>query len=416
MLRLLRRLFHQFLSKSRTINHEPLNKVSLIVIILVDIFILFQVFAGLDDISRWHLSPNQAYPCYAEWRDYRTQKAADRNYNIIRRTLTDDLFPDKSFRKAYQQAAEGHLGQISPICLDYAVLKDKLNTKENQQVIRTIDQRQSRIDQLTQKNNQIRAQYDSTLLEKIAGQTRDRSINPVAAESAKQTLAENDRTIAGLKREIQTLKNNLQAKAENLGLLDLLQTKSPFTQLEQGYQQASFWYPSIQLAFQALFLLPLLAIALLIHSFALRKGYGLVALISWHLLVIFLIPLVIKIFEFLQIGVIFKFIFDLVSKLLGGLLFLVSYVYILLIPLLGFGLIKFFQRFVFNPKVQAANRVQKSRCAKCARKLRLQDSHCPYCGYFQYHECPSCRSLTYKHLSYCKECGNPQNIDSGTGG
>jgi hypothetical protein len=410
MLRSLRRLFNQFLNKSRTINHEPLNKVSLVVIILIDIFILFQVFAGLDDISRWHLSPNEAYPCYAEWREYRTQKPTERDYAIVRRAITDDPFPGKNFRDAYQKAEVGHLGEVSPICLDYAGLKDKIKTKENQQVIKTIDQKQSRIEQLTQKNAQIRAQYDSTLLEKIAGQSRDRSINSVVAEEAKQTLANNDRTIAGLKSEIQTLKTSLLTRVQKVGLIDRLRAENPFRQLDQGYQQASFWYPSIQLSLQALFLLPLLALAFFIHSFALRKGYGLIALISWHLLVIFLIPLIIKVFEFLQVGVIFKFIFDLVSKLLGGLLFLVSYVYILLIPLVGFGLIKFFQRFIFNPKVQASNRVQKSLCAKCARKIRLQDSHCPYCGYYQYHECPNCHNLTYKHLSYCKECGHPQNI------
>jgi hypothetical protein len=410
MLRSLRRLFNQFLNKSRTINHEPLNKVSLVVIILVDIFILFQVFAGLDDISRWHLSPNEAYPCYTEWREYRTQKPADRDYSIVRRAITDDPFPDKNFRDTYQQAEIGHLGKVSPICLDYAVLKDKIKTTENQQSIKTIDQKQSRLTQLTQKNAQIRTQYDSTLLEKIAGQSRDRSINSVAAEEAKQTIAENDRAIAGVKSEIQALKTSLLSRVQKVGLIERLQAENPFSQLEQGYQQASFWYPSIQLSLQALFLLPLLALALFIHSFALRKGYGLVALISLHLLVIFLIPLIIKVFEFLQVGVIFKFIFDLVSKLLGGLLFLVSYVYILLIPLVGFGLIKFFQRFIFNPKVQASNRVQKSLCAKCARKIRLQDSHCPYCGYYQYHECPNCHNLTYKHLSYCKECGHSQNI------
>jgi hypothetical protein len=410
MLRSLRRLFNQFLNKSRTINHEPLNKVSLVVIILVDIFILFQVFAGLDDISRWHLSPNEAYPCYTEWREYRTQKPADRDYNIVRRAITDDPFPGKNFRDTYQQSEVGHLGKVSPICLDYAVLKDKIKTKENQQSIKAIDQKQSRITQLIQKNAQIRAQYDSTLLEKIAGQSRDRSINSVAAEEAKQTLADNDRTIAGLKSEIQTLKTSLLTRVQKVGLIDRLRAENPFNQLEKGYQQASFWYPSIQLSLQALFLLPLLALAFFIHAFALRKGYGLIALISWHLLVIFLIPLIIKVFEFLQVGVIFKFIFDLVSKLLGGLLFLVSYVYILLIPLVGFGLIKFFQRFVFNSKVQASNRVQKSLCAKCARKIRLQDSHCPYCGYYQYHECLNCHNLTYKHLSYCKECGHPQNI------
>ena len=42
----------------------------------------------------------------------------------------------------------------------------------------------------------------------------------------------------------------------------------------------------------------------------------------------------IKTFEFLQVGVIFEFIFNIIKTFFGGLIFLVSYVYILLIPLI----------------------------------------------------------------------------------
>jgi hypothetical protein len=416
MFRFLRQLWNRFLNKSRTLNHEPLNKVSLVVIILIDIFILFQVFSGLGEISRWHLSPAEAYPCYAEWREYRDQTSKDKDYNIIRKALLNNEYlassVNPSFGESTQGQQEGRLGKVSEICANYGVLKNKVKTKENQQSIKIIDQKQSKIRALEQKNNQIRSQYDSTLLEKIAGQPGDRSINAVAADQAKQALEKNNRDIATLKQEILNLKNNLLAKAEKIGYFKTLKAENLFTQLEKGHKQATFWYPSIQLALQAGFLIPLLLLAAGVHAFALRKGYGLIALISWHLLVIFCVPLIIKVFEFLQVGVIFKFIFDIVSKLLGGLLFLVSYVYILLIPLVGFGLIKFFQKFVFNTKIQASNRIQKSSCARCAKKIRLQDSYCPHCGYYQYIECPNCHNLTYKHLSYCRECGQSQTIQS----
>ena len=63
----IRHALNQFLKKSRTIKNEPLNKVSLIVVILVDIFILVNVFTGLNDISQWPISPAQSYPCYEQW-------------------------------------------------------------------------------------------------------------------------------------------------------------------------------------------------------------------------------------------------------------------------------------------------------------------------------------------------------------
>ncbi|MBD2510298.1 hypothetical protein H6G91_23920 [Nostoc muscorum FACHB-395] len=412
MLARIRRILSQFFNKSRTINNEPLNKVSLIVIILIDIFILMNVFTGLDDISRWHISPTEAYPCYSEWQNYRAKTTKDKDYEIVRLSLPDYQNNQLSFQKNYQQAEAGHLGKVSQTCLQYASYKDKLNNPEKQQIIRTIDQKQAKISSFAQANSTIEAQYDSTLLEKIAGQNRQQSINQVSAEKAKQTLEQNNRQISLLKQEISTLKNELLAKPESISFIAFLKDDNQFREVDKGYQQASFWYPSIQLAFQSLFLLPLIIIALSVHKFAQRRGYGLVSLISWHLLVIFFIPLIVKIFEFLQIGAIFKFLFNIISTFFGGLLFLINYAYILLIPIIGFGIIQFFQKVVFNTKVQAANRVQKSRCVNCAKKIRQIDTYCPHCGYYQYIECQNCHNLTYKHLSYCKHCGTSQNSTS----
>jgi len=405
MLAQIRRLFSQFFRNSRTINNEPLNKVSLIVIILIDIFILINVFTGLDDISRWQISPTQAYPCYSEWQNYRTQTTQDKDYEIIKLSLPYDRNNQPSQEQIYQQAKEGHLGKVSATCLNYAEYKDKINNSENLQTAKVIDQNHAKITTLKQSNSNIRNQYDSTLLEKIAGQPREQSINQVVSEKTKQDLAQNNRNISTLEKEVSHLKNELVAKPESVIFLSFIKDDGKFKTADKGYQQASFWYPSFQLAFQSLFLLPPIFVALSVHKFAQRRGYGLVSLMSWHLLVIFFIPLILKIFEFLQIGAIFQFIFKIISAFLGGLLFLVSYVYILLIPLIGFGIIEFFQKIVFNPKVQAVSRIQKSRCSKCAKKIRHNDTYCPHCGYYQYVECQNCHHLTYKDLPYCKDCG-----------
>lgn len=404
----IRRIFSRFFSRSRTINNEPLNKVSLIVLILIDIFILVNVFAGLDDISRWQLSPAQAYPCYSEWQTYRTTTKKDKDFTIIKQALQSNFSPEPSF-KQYQLDASGHLGEISSICLNYAKAKDQVTNPVNIQNIQNIDQKQAEISKQEQANRNIRAQYDSTLLEKIAGQTRQRSINTVGAEKAKQQLDQNNRQISTLKKEISNLKKALLEKPESRGFLTFLDNNGQFSEVKQNYEQASLWYPSIQFAFQALFLLPLILIALFIHNFAQRRRYGLLSLITWHLLVIFFVPLIIKVFEFLQFGAIFNWLFKIISTIFGSLLFLVSYLYILLIPLIGFGIIKFFQKIVFNPKAQTAKRVQNSSCIQCAKKLRPQDTHCPHCGYYQYVECLNCEQLTYKHLPYCKQCGSSQS-------
>jgi predicted RNA-binding Zn-ribbon protein involved in translation (DUF1610 family) len=404
----IRRFINQFLRKSRSINNKPLNAVSLIVVIVVDLFILFNVFSGLDNISQWHISPSQAYPCVSEWKSYRDSKQPNRNYDVLVSAINfNDTLPN--FRQAYQIAEQDRLGKVSLICLNYAELKDKVNRPENKKTKLNIDQKESKISSLEQANSSIRSQYDSTLLEKIAGQGSSQSINTVKAEKAKQTLEQNKDSISNLKKEIATLKDNLLKKPESINLIEFIKDDSKYQILNQEYDRASFWYPSIQLAFQALFLLPLIAIALTVHRFALRKGAGLIALISWHLLAIFFIPLLLKIFEFLQIGAVLKFFIDIVTKLFGGLLFLVSYLYILLIPLVGFGIIKISQRFALNHKTQISNRFQNQLCFNCAKRIRPQDTYCPHCGYGQYLECQNCRELTYKHLSHCKQCGHLQD-------
>ncbi len=409
MLTRIRRFINRFFRKSRSINNKPLNAVSLIVVIIVDLFILFNVFSGLNNISQWHISPSQAYPCVSEWKGYRDSKEPNnRNYDALILALNTD-FNLAGFKQNYQNSEQDRLGKVSPICSVYAELKDKVNRPENKKTKYTIGQKENKISSLEQANSNIRSQYDSTLLEKIAGQGSKQSINTVSAEKAKQTVEQNKESISNLKKEISILRENLLKKPESINLIDYIKDDSKYRTLTQGYDRASFWYPSIQLAFQALFLLPLIAIALIIHRAALRKGAGLIALISWHLLAIFFIPLLLKVFEFLQIGAVFKFFLDIVTKLFGGLLFLVSYLYILLIPLVGFGIIKISQKFALNHKSQIATRFQNQLCFSCAKRIRPQDIHCPHCGYGQYLECQNCHEPTYKHLSHCRQCGHLQD-------
>jgi hypothetical protein len=416
----LRRLIQRFFRKSSTLNRQSLNVPSLIVLVLVDIFILANVFFGLNDISNWPLSPNQTYPCYTEWQNYRDSKDAGKDYEMLRRSivpeyqgrLADGRF---GFRESYQDLAIGHLGQVSPQCLEYADAQAALRRlPESRTTINTIDAKLVKISKLEDSNRNVRAQYDSTLLEKVAGQPRSQSINNLSAEQAKQKSDTNNAEISQLKQEITALKQTLFDQPTAKALLSQLQNQAAFDPIEKGYRHAAFWYPSIQLGFQALFLLPLIAIAYAIHRFALRKNYGLVALISWHLLIIATIPALFKVFEFLQVGVLFQWIATTIGRILGGLLFLVSYIQIALIPLVGFGLIKLIQRLSKssgNAPTQAANRIAQSRCLRCARKVRDGDAHCAHCGYQQYADCPSCHAMTHRQMPHCTHCGVVTGFD-----
>ena len=405
MIKSIKRYFNQFLNKSRKINEQPLNFGSLLVVILIDLFILFNVFAGLDDISQRYISPEQSYPCYRQWQSYFNQSSPDKNYEMIRDTVYSN-YKTRSIHN-YHTNSTSSIGQQSQICSIYAQLHDQVLNSNAQNSINKINKIEQDIKELEKSNYIIRSEYSSSLLEKIAGQKQEDSINQVSAAQAKQQSIKNENQIAQFNQQIKHIKEDLLSRPENTNFLNFLNQKNTFIALEQDYEKSSFWYPSIQLLLQALFLLPLIFIAFWVNNFAQAKGYGLVSLISWHLLIIFLIPLLVKIFQFLQIGLIFRLIFDFVQKILGGLLFLVNYFYILLIPLVGYLIIKFSQRITRKPKSlnQGAINFQNGLCIDCSKKIRQQDSYCPHCGFYQYCQCSNCHSLTYKHLPYCKECG-----------
>lgn len=159
MFRTLKRFLSRFFRKSSSINHEPLNKVSLIVVIIVDLFILFNVFSGLDAISQWHISPSQAYPCLSDWQSYRNQSEAQeaRDYNLVQSAI-DQSSDAINFQKNYREVEGQHLGTVSPICMTYAELKDKVNTAGNDGIKKEIGTKERNIGTLRQANATIRTQ------------------------------------------------------------------------------------------------------------------------------------------------------------------------------------------------------------------------------------------------------------------
>jgi len=402
--RKLRQAWGAFWRRSRLVNGEPLNWVSLTVIILVDIFILINVFSGLSEISHWPLSPSQAQPCYEPWQSYRQDRGSDRAIRFLKQQMILEPLPQGHLEQL-EESAKGKLGTLSSICLTYAKYQDAVNHPPNQARLRQQQKKQAQIQTLEASNARIRQEYGSTLLEQLAGQPPEQSINLVEAAKAKVTLEANNRQIAALKNEIAALEQAILQEPSSQAFLNFLEDTTQFAQLESEYRRSQFWYPSLQLLLQVLFLLPLISIALWVYRFGDRHHYGLLALMSWHLLVIFSIPLVLKIFELLQVGALFEWLSSLILALFGGLLFLVSYLYILLIPAVGFGVIKVAQAVFLNPQRQAAGRIQKQRCVRCGKRLRDLDQHCPHCGYLQWMPCPSCGRPTYRHLPYCRHCG-----------
>jgi hypothetical protein len=111
--------------------------VSVIVIVLIDIFILVNVFIGLEDVSQWHISPNSAYPCYSEWETYRQQTIETKDVDIIRRAADPNLV---SLGEQYRQMTIDHLGQIDDVCSQYAEMYDAVKQPETAAILQGLSE------------------------------------------------------------------------------------------------------------------------------------------------------------------------------------------------------------------------------------------------------------------------------------
>jgi len=400
MLNYLQRFSRRFIRKSTQISQTPLNKVSLVILIIVDIFVLINVFSGLYNISALPLSPYETYPCYSDYQTFHESNSpiGDRQFLALQEALN----PLPSSPEDFQTR---RLGTVDSFCQDYLAQKKAVDTADNRQFLQDISDRENNISVKQNKINELQQQYDSTLLEKIAGQDPQNSITTSTAENTRRDLEQAKAEIDRWRKEIADLKVNLVTNPVSKTYLETLGNTSHYQTLKTSYEKAQFWYPNVQFLLQILFLVPLIGLTYAWHSQALNTNKSLQALLSWHLLLIFCVPLLVRVFEFLQFSNLVSAILEVIIALVGGLWFIASYLLIFTIPLLGFGLIKFLQRFVFNPRVQAKKRIQKQRCIQCNARLHTPDPFCPHCGFHQYQECPHCHQLSYQYAPFCRACG-----------
>jgi hypothetical protein len=404
MFSFIRRVSDNIIHKSTYIHQEPVNRVSLIILILIDIFVLFNVFSGLANISQWPLNPSEEVPCFFAYQSYQTAKNKG-SFELKTATIEAQIQENKQSPKVAVETGN-RLGKVSPLCANKTSLSKAVTNPETSELKVGIDRLRTQISSLEREINTLRSQYDSALLEKIAGQPRQQSINKATADQIKTEIDKNKTQIANKQKEIAEKQTKLIQHPASDAYLQLLNNTSEYGNIKKVYESAEFWYPNKQLILQVIFLLPLIAVTYIWHSVSIGKNRGLQSLLSWHLLLIFCIPLLIKFFEFIQFGNIVSTLIALIVSIFGGLLFIASYAFILVIPLFGFGLIKILQIWVFNPRVQAKKRIQKVRCIHCNAKLRLSDEFCPYCGFDQYVECSNCQQKTYKFIEFCSTCGH----------
>jgi len=414
------KIWQKITGKATRINLEPINKISLFMLILIDIFVLWNVFTGLNSVQNTILSPSSSHSCFSPWQNYRDSKSTTKKYDFINLQIDKSRanIPnfgsnyDSNYNTNYSVSSSSLVGTKNSICQEYESLSnDARQSKELVQIEIQITSLESQINNLERQNSDLERQYNSTLLEKIAGQNQSQSINASTSDKTKSSIDENTSQISKLQTQKEKAQNDVISNSTAQKLLTLVDDSAKFVNLKSSFDSENFRYPILLFVFQILFLTPLILTSLAIHLLATKKNWGLLAVVSWNLFLVFCVPAVLKVFEFLQFGVLANFILEFLGILVGSLAFLGSYLLILIIPLFGYLVILFFQKIVFNKTGQFKKRLTAKECFHCGFKLNNGELFCPNCGTNQSKTCANCGKLKYKNMPFCQHCGAPEIVE-----
>lgn len=398
--------FLKFKNRLTTFNNdEPLSKLSLVVIIFLDIFILTMLFGGLDDHTKQLTAPYEyvPYKCRSVFISGDLSRANDID-SIGQIVLSDYNCYDYRYQSTFKDAK---INVMHEICADfYQSIKA---IAEDSELKNLFVQRQSLIKKkksFNQKFNKSKNVYDTSLLKDIANkQKTEKEINTLSA-SMDNTTAEIER----FNSQIEELEEQIKANHKVQHVLNMVYDNSTQNReiLIKAIKNFEFWYPLRELAWQLLFMLPIFIVFYIWYSRSVKKQNNIQTLIASHLLVVAAWPILLKTIQ-VALELIphrfFKNLFELLQKL--HLIAVWHYLLIILSIIVALLIVYIIQKKLFSKEVLYQKRLIRGACFKCGKKLPTSNVNaCPYCGVSQTVKCTKCNLTTYKSGKHCINCGD----------
>ncbi|MHC4216288.1 MAG: zinc ribbon domain-containing protein [Planctomycetota bacterium] len=379
---------------------EPLSKLSLVIVLLLDIFLLSVVFVGLDAHTAQLSSVSEYFPWECRqvliedrWSDAnkldRLQKIVLEDYNNYLR------------RESFFDA--DRLDKMHPECKKYF---QSIEAIAEDQTIRDmfIDRQglQRKLSDWRKKHRTGKDVYDTQLFENIADK-ESRPGESVAA-SMQAISKEYEKTNAELVTISSTISDQPLVKEffEQFGP----SSSSKRDVLISDLKRYEVFYAFKEFCWQFLFLLPIFGAAFFWYIRSANKKFAIQTLFSAHLVTIASIPILFEIVE-LVLELIPKTFFRALFKLLEKLHIMALWHYLLIVvALLVAGLLVYIiQKKFFNKQRIYEKRLIAGKCCLCGKKLPPKSGHCPFCGKSQMRQCPHCQSDTFLGGRCCVNCG-----------
>ncbi len=400
MLRSISENARRFQQRLTRLDNQPLSKAALVVIIFLDFFILATIFNGLADHTRQLESPDEIIqPLCREIvidADWNPTNRLDRLAQLVTRYRAYEELPDVRVDAVSKHAL------CAPVVSAYlAIRNDTTLAQELEQVFRLGQEMRD----LRAALAQMKGAYDTSLLERIAGQQQAKEkVAAISRESADRTarlesLVEQQRgLVARIEQNprVQTLFSRVA------GI-----TESDRTALRDELRHLNFWYPAKRLGMEMLFLLPLLGVFYFWNAKSISASRPFQMLVSSHLLAVAAIPVVLKVGELVYDIIPRKFLRQ-VIELLESLKLVAIWHYLVIGAAIvaALALIYLFQKKLFSHERLMQRRIAKGLCQACGQQLPAGSRHCPACGAAQYRACSQCGEPMHVHGKHCMACGH----------
>jgi len=382
------------------LDDQPISKAALVVILFLDIFILTSVFNGLDEHTRQLPAPDDSIPYSCRDivinRDWNPTNRIDNLSSII-------ISYGNSYYRMEEKKKDRH-----PVCAPFLDLFDQIkNDKELAAVFEERGKFDREAKDLQRKIGDLKGAYDTSLLETIARQKEGQA----NVDQIRKDLQEKTNTLNTLRGQIDALGLKINGNGKVMLLWERLQglQQTDRERLRADLRSMYFWYPIKRLGMQMLFLLPLFAIFYAWNDASIRKGRGIQALISTHLMVVSFIPIFFKIIETVY-DIIPKKLLKKLIELLESLKLVAIWYYFVIALAVAAALfvIYIFQKKLFSREKLMERRIAKGQCQQCGKQLPPGSQACSFCGFAQYKACSSCNRPTLVFGKYCRECGKAQ--------
>ncbi len=386
-------------------DEEPLSKLSLCVIIALDLFILFVVFQGLDDHTRQLTSPAEYVPY--ECREVLIQNnwtEANRISKLQNLVLAD--YNNYSYQYT-SQFESSRIQKMHPVCREFfkkiqAISQDK----KILDLFKTLAQLEVKKNQFTSGFKETKDVYDTSLLENIAeNDTKEDKLSSISS-----SMKDKEQQIELFNSQILDIEKQLNAEDKIKDLWAFIQSEDAARRdlLIKDFKNSEFRYPFKELLWQMLFLLPLFILFYFWGVRSVAKDAKLQILISAHLIVISFIPIFFKILKTV-LDLIPRHFFKKFFEILTALHIVAIWHYLVIIASIGCALIAIYiiQNKIFNKHRLQLKRLAKGKCYHCGKNLPPHATSCPFCGADQQRNCPTCNQRTFIAGDYCARCGKP---------